>query len=710
MKYQNRENEPGQFQACRRRALALTAAGLAGLLGFTYQAQAAAVPGGSAISGDPGARQSADVERQIPSQSTVGKGQGFLPGVVMIGQAPAQGAAAKWDEERILRNWDLDPDELPEVPEEELPRIPEELIPYFQEETEGVLAWYAGRTPPAADLGKYSPRADAVRAAVREAARRAARRERRELDPLLRGAIASLGEEALPEMLAKLQGDADPGTHPLLATQAYGAEPTAIASAASDGYVPSEASGSQYQQAYGETGGLTTVPAGQIPAVQGVPGEISEESGALPYGQEAGEGTTSGLYSLHRYLEARRHTQEEYAPAPAAEEGFDSAAGSGAFAGILPGTDAAGLPVPPCLCDFALRFPADPSAMKTAGGMTLFPGLSNYVGMQDALDSCLVQAEVSESGLAVSDIVQTEAPESGLAVSDIAQAEIPGSGPAVSESDGRVPEEDAFQADGFAEGPSFSMQELSGVDAALPDRVPFLQRAETQQRRTVFIGDSRTVGMRIYVGGEEHETWSAKNSMGYSWMVSTGVPAVEDQIGRDTDVVILMGVNDLGNMGSYVRYMNEKAAEWNARGARTFFVSVTPVRENGSHNARNFRIEEFNAYAQANLRGVHYIDAYSRIRDSFGSPDGLHYDGRTYWEIYKIIRFHLYRGWYQEAGLWFYFDCGKPQTGWQFVDGRWQYMDGLGVRWVKDGRVGDVCLAPYPEEGILDPYRSVTMR
>ena len=66
--------------------------------------------------------------------------------------------------------------------------------------------------------------------------------------------------------------------------------------------------------------------------------------------------------------------------------------------------------------------------------------------------------------------------------------------------------------------------------------------------------------MEMYVDALDNEYWSARNSMGYSWMVSTGVPQVEDLIDKDTDVIILMGVNDLGNLYNYADYINEKAA------------------------------------------------------------------------------------------------------------------------------------------------------
>ena len=241
----------------------------------------------------------------------------------------------------------------------------------------------------------------------------------------------------------------------------------------------------------------------------------------------------------------------------------------------------------------------------------------------------------------------------------------------------------------------------SPADIRIPLRYPAASinslDSFSDDRKTVFIGDSRTVGMEMYCGGNPDDYWSAKNSMGYSWMVSTGIPNVEYLIDENTDVVILMGVNDLGNVYQYIDYINQKAAEWKRLGARTFFVSVTPVDDGRSPNAKNSRIESFNTYAQENLKDVYYIDAYSRIRYTFGSPDGIHFDGNTYRDIYQIIKFYLYRGWYEQAGLWFYFDCGKPVTGWKYVDGQWQYMDGYGVRWVKNGRVGNLCCLPLPD-------------
>ena len=87
--------------------------------------------------------------------------------------------------------------------------------------------------------------------------------------------------------------------------------------------------------------------------------------------------------------------------------------------------------------------------------------------------------------------------------------------------------------------------------------------------KLVFIGDSRTEGLRDAVNDDS--IWSCLSSMGYDWMVSTGVPQVEDQIEDNTAVIILMGVNDLYHVNDYISYINSKAAEWGNRGSADLF-------------------------------------------------------------------------------------------------------------------------------------------
>ncbi len=139
-------------------------------------------------------------------------------------------------------------------------------------------------------------------------------------------------------------------------------------------------------------------------------------------------------------------------------------------------------------------------------------------------------------------------------------------------------------------------------------------RAEAAARKTVFIGDSRTVGCYIAGAGacaassvsatdRNGDFWSAKSGQGVDWAASYGVPAADSHVGSGTDAVFLFGVNDtysLSGLQKTVNLVNKKAAAWKERGARTFFVSILPIRssENGFTNAK---IDAWNSYLQENL-------------------------------------------------------------------------------------------------------------
>ena len=161
-------------------------------------------------------------------------------------------------------------------------------------------------------------------------------------------------------------------------------------------------------------------------------------------------------------------------------------------------------------------------------------------------------------------------------------------------------------------------------------------------RQLVFIGDSRTVGMKSAVG-KDGNIWSAKIGMGYSWMKSTGVPQVEASINSNTDVVILMGVNDVRSLSytsKYASYINEKAATWTALGASVYYVSVNPMAfETSSYpGITNSVIESWNSKMKSGLSAnVTYIDTYSQVLGKVSSSDGIHYSRGTYKTIYSLI-------------------------------------------------------------------------
>lgn len=166
--------------------------------------------------------------------------------------------------------------------------------------------------------------------------------------------------------------------------------------------------------------------------------------------------------------------------------------------------------------------------------------------------------------------------------------------------------------------------------------------ADQATRQLVMIGDSRTVGMKSAVG-KNSNLWSAKVGMGLTWMKSTGVPAVESAINANSDVVIMMGVNDvrsLANTKKYVSYINKKAAEWTALGANVYYVSVNPmVFETENYpGITNSLIESWNSRMQQGLSSdVTYLDTYSQVTGRLSSKDGIHYTNKSYKLIYSLV-------------------------------------------------------------------------
>ena len=151
----------------------------------------------------------------------------------------------------------------------------------------------------------------------------------------------------------------------------------------------------------------------------------------------------------------------------------------------------------------------------------------------------------------------------------------------------------------------------------------------------VFVGDSRCVQMSAAVGGGG-STWICENSKRYSWFETNAVPRLDDIVGKGTKVVICMGVNDPGNYKQYAALTNQRAAQWAARGAKTYFVSVNPVWENPYVTQE--QVDTFNANMPGLLNGVIWIDTASIIKQGgYKLVDGLHYDTNSYISIFNLI-------------------------------------------------------------------------
>lgn len=187
--------------------------------------------------------------------------------------------------------------------------------------------------------------------------------------------------------------------------------------------------------------------------------------------------------------------------------------------------------------------------------------------------------------------------------------------------------------------------------------------------KIVLVGDSRTYGLAITVGGlptnENSEIIGAmgsdyvicKGGMGYDYMTSH-VSDIESQLGEDVAVVIAMGVNGCEPhsgenvptfaeryANQYADWLNDKATTWASKGAKVYFVSVNPVNDDKAkgmgYTIKNEYVKAFNEKIKGKLKNVGYIDTYSQLESGIlsgtGTEDGLHYTQTIYETIKNYI-------------------------------------------------------------------------
>ncbi len=195
---------------------------------------------------------------------------------------------------------------------------------------------------------------------------------------------------------------------------------------------------------------------------------------------------------------------------------------------------------------------------------------------------------------------------------------------------------------------------LLGSAMAVPAGELYRPQNTPVSSKRIYLGDSRTVGMYRAVcggGGDEiaksagEDYWCAKVGAGYPYMNETAIPKAEASgIPRGTKIFFLFGVNDMANAEQYASRINAFAEKWNREGATVYFVSVNPVNDEKTRNAKNARIEDFNASVRKALRGVRYVDTYSGLYPSLSTDpaltdrEGLHYTKDTYLSLYSTLR------------------------------------------------------------------------
>lgn len=182
--------------------------------------------------------------------------------------------------------------------------------------------------------------------------------------------------------------------------------------------------------------------------------------------------------------------------------------------------------------------------------------------------------------------------------------------------------------------------------------VPDPSSVSSNANKVIFVGDSRTVQMYAHVTGNwnganyssggvhvvGNDVFIAQGSMGLSWLKSTGIPEAKKYFGSGSALIILMGVNDTGNVDSYISYLRENVSSWTSTGTRVYYSAVTPC--DGNRISHNTKVLNFNSKLSRNLpSGITWIDTYSYLNQvGFTTTDGLHYNRDTSKIIYAYLK------------------------------------------------------------------------
>lgn len=158
----------------------------------------------------------------------------------------------------------------------------------------------------------------------------------------------------------------------------------------------------------------------------------------------------------------------------------------------------------------------------------------------------------------------------------------------------------------------------------------------------IFVGDSRMVGMEMSRSSADTK-YIAKVSQGYEWLKSTGGVTLQYYLKANpkVKVVLALGVNDLGNINSYITYYKNLIKKYPK--TEFYILSVNPVEENAgkrySGYVKNSSIKAFNKKMK-NAFSSRYIDAYNYMwkkEKGYETFDGLHYTVKVYQDLYDFI-------------------------------------------------------------------------
>ena len=153
----------------------------------------------------------------------------------------------------------------------------------------------------------------------------------------------------------------------------------------------------------------------------------------------------------------------------------------------------------------------------------------------------------------------------------------------------------------------------------------------TVQAETLWVGDSRTVGMSNVVSINS----IAKVGSGLKWLKRQNIPTAT---ASNSHIVFNHGVNDPTNIEDYVKYYKTLIPQLEEKGYKVHILSVNPILSNYHGSIKQSQIDHFNSRIKTEFP-EYYVDS---TRLKFISKDGLHYNSKTYQEIFNFVEKEIY--------------------------------------------------------------------
>lgn len=192
------------------------------------------------------------------------------------------------------------------------------------------------------------------------------------------------------------------------------------------------------------------------------------------------------------------------------------------------------------------------------------------------------------------------------------------------------------------------------------DKAPSVLNQPLKHDMVYFVGDSRTLGMKVALGNSapSNVKFIYESGEGLTWFQESGYRTLLRNVSNQPKrmkkaVIINLGANDLRNYNMYTRYMKQVAIKLKAYNCDMYYLSVNPVNSAmirnrlGTVTKTEAQVTKFNNIIRSTLctgrnKSFTYINTcanlqkYGWISDRYNSGiyDGVHYSNETYLRIY----------------------------------------------------------------------------